>query len=393
MPKLKNHFPKMCRHHRGQAFVKIGQRQIWLGPWGSEEARERYDWLIAEWLANGRTLPPEQESASLLTINDVLFQFWEQAKTRYTEGELGPMRLAFRVLRNLYGSSEVCEFGPNKLRAVRASMIEKNWSRTNINRQINRIRLLFRWASSFELVPVTVYRRLQTLEALRRGEARETAPVKPAPRRSVRMVRRHLPRPIRAMIDIQLLSGCRPGELVGLRPLDIDMNGDVWRVELENHKNAYRGKTRILLFGPKAQRIIGMFLNRPVDKPLFSPKDANRERNEKADTHRRENQKPNPKLTEREVGDSYTVASYRRAIDRAIDGLTPEGLRGDATRQWRKAHRFSPHQLRHSAATYLRRQFGLETAKAVLGHSTITSTQIYAEVNERAAIEAIAKVG
>ena len=61
---------------------------------------------------------------------------------------------------------------------------------------------------------------------------------------------------------------------------------------------------------------------------------------------------------------------------------------------WRKAHRWHPHQLRHAAGTEIRRQFGLEAAQIVLGHSSAQITDaIYAERDLDKAIKVIMKVG
>ena len=52
--------------------------------------------------------------------------------------------------------------------------------------------------------------------------------------------------------------------------------------------------------------------------------------------------------------------------------------------------RWSPNRLRHTKATELRKQFGLDAAGAVLGHTKLETTQIYAErsmeLAERAAL-------
>lgn len=85
--------------------------------------------------------------------------------------------------------------------------------------------------------------------------------------------------------------------------------------------------------------------------------------------------------------------SYRRAIDYGFSAVAPKVLKGDARKQWVKENRFNPHRLRHNAATFLRRQFGVELAQIVLGHSTLAATLIYAEQNEKAAIAAMARVG
>ena len=60
---------------------------------------------------------------------------------------------------------------------------------------------------------------------------------------------------------------------------------------------------------------------------------------------------------------------------------------------WRKAHRWHPNQLRHNAATRIRREFGLDVARAVLGHSSVMPTQVYAEQDVAKAMEAMGRVG
>ena len=59
----------------------------------------------------------------------------------------------------------------------------------------------------------------------------------------------------------------RPGEVVRLRPCDIDRSGDVWTAELDDHKPAWRGKGRTIFIGPKGQAIIGEFLDRAPPNP------------------------------------------------------------------------------------------------------------------------------
>jgi integrase len=60
---------------------------------------------------------------------------------------------------------------------------------------------------------------------------------------------------------------------------------------------------------------------------------------------------------------------------------------------WRKAHSWHPHQLRHNAATFIRKEFTLETARIILGHHSAAITEVYAERDEQEAIRAITKVG
>lgn len=71
--------------------------------------------------------------------------------------------------------------------------------------------------------------------------------------------------------------------------------------------------------------------------------------------------------------------------------LTP--LEKGQIKAWRKTHSWHPHQLRHSAATNLRKQYGLEPAQVILGHKTLSVTQIYAEKNITAAMKIMEQVG
>jgi integrase len=49
--------------------------------------------------------------------------------------------------------------------------------------------------------------------------------------------------------------------------------------------------------------------------------------------------------------------------------------------------------LRHSAATEIRKRFGIEAAQHVLGHATLNVTEIYAEKNAEAARRVAAMIG
>ncbi len=52
-----------------------------------------------------------------------------------------------------------------------------------------------------------------------------------------------------------------------------------------------------------------------------------------------------------------------------------------------------PHQLRHNAATALRKEYGIEAARVVLGHRSALVTEIYAEMDRTKAAEVMERVG
>ena len=52
-----------------------------------------------------------------------------------------------------------------------------------------------------------------------------------------------------------------------------------------------------------------------------------------------------------------------------------------------------PHQLRHSAATRLRREYGLEAARVILGHSSAAVSELYAEIDHEKARRIMEEAG
>jgi integrase len=97
--------------------------------------------------------------------------------------------------------------------------------------------------------------------------------VKPVPEAFVQAVLPVVSAPVRAMIELQLLAGMRPGEVVIMRAIDLDMTGPIWLYrpgsdqETGIHKTAWRDHERIIAIGPRAQEIIK---RKPAWMPLAS---------------------------------------------------------------------------------------------------------------------------
>jgi len=113
-----------------------------------------------------------------------------------------------------------------------------------------------------ELVPSSVLEGLRAVQGLERGrcKAKESQPVLPV---SVNDVLRTLPflRPrVRALVELQRLCGARPRELLALRRVDLDTSSDPWRYEPAMHETAYKGRSRVIFFGRRAQAILRPFL-------------------------------------------------------------------------------------------------------------------------------------
>lgn len=88
-------------------------------------------------------------------------------------------------------------------------------------------------------------------------------------------------------------------------------------------------------------------------------------------------------------GDHYTPDSYRRAIQRGCE----QAIKAAKEKNAPAPAMWHPHQLRHTAATRIRKEQGLEAAQVWLGHSNADITQVYAEVDHARALEIAAKLG
>jgi integrase len=263
---------------------------------------------------------------------------------------------------------------------------------------------MFKWAAAQELIAPSIYHGLQTVAGLRigRSNARESQPVKPVPQAFVDAVLDHVTPTVAAIIQLQLLTAARPGELLIMRTCDLDTTGRIWTYTPELHKMAYRGHRRTIYIGPRGQKLLLPRLKTDLQAYIFSPMESMQlfriENHSRRKTpisygnHPGSNRRRNPaKLP----GDHYTLHSYARAIARGCDKASPapDDIKGDESRQWRKAHRWSPHRLRHNAATNLRKEFGLDIARVILGHRSAAITEVYAELDHAKALEVVGKVG
>jgi integrase len=348
---MKRRIPKYSLHKAtGQARVRLHGRTFYLGEYDSPESRRKYDELIAKWLTGERLTTPDA-----LTISRLCLKYTEEhAKLYYRKNgrqtsEVSAIQASLRPLIRLFGKSKVVDFGPTKLKRVRQEMIDAGVVRTSINRNIGRIRRVFKWGVENELVPVNVHVALTTVAGLRhqRSEAKESQPVTPVPEYEVEAVKPFVSRQVWAMIQIQLATGMRPGEVRLMRMSDIDRTGETWEYRPAEHKTQHHGRKRVIFIGPRGQELIRPFLKADRDRYLFSPAESRKE----FDVERRKNRQtpmtPSQAARTRktapvkEPGECYSVTSYARAIRNACKKASVP--------VW------TPNRLRHNAATRLRR--------------------------------------
>ena len=121
-----------------------------------------------------------------------------------------------------------------------------------------------------------------------RSEAREAEPVGPVPEAHVRATLPFLSPQVAAMVQVQLLTGARPGEVCGLRPSDLAATRDeVWLYRPSEHKTEHFERERVVMIGPRAQTVLRPWLDRAPDSACFSPSEVVEARNARKRAERR----------------------------------------------------------------------------------------------------------
>ena len=419
MVHARNPEPQMLRHARwNRAFAVIRdehghRRQVTLGAWPhdgpSPEARRAYHALLARWHAEQRG---DKATAALagvepdanLTVADAAARWLAHCEVYYRHpdgtptSEVASCSAAVDPLVELYPHERARDFSCKKLKVVRDRMVRgdptvaerRGWCRTLTNQATGRIRRMFKWLVSEELVPVSVHAALCTLPPLKRGrtDARESKPTRPVSDADVTATLPHLPAVVADMVRLQFLVGMRPIELCTMTTAEIDRSESIeagcWVFRPAQSKLSYRGRAVEYVLGPQAVVIVRAYLKANPAAPLFSPTESEQKRC--AEMRERRRSKVQPSQVDRRLAnpqhkprDRYDTMAYGHAVRR---GAKRAGLE-----VW------SPHALRRAVATRIRAKFGAEAARAALAHQTLDMTALYAHRDLKAAAQVAKAIG
>jgi len=382
--------PGYCLHKpTGQAYVNLGGRVIYLGPHDTDESRERYNRVKAEWLVNRHSPKFRPKISSGPTMAEVCLEYLDFAETYYSVGEYKNLKLAIQPVSELFATMPAKDFDILKFEQCQAWWLkDSSRSRQYINQQCKKLLRVIRWAASKKKMEAKQYDECRLFTPLKAGRtpAREAKKITCVARALVDATKKHMTPVLRDMVTFQELTGCRPGEVCSITPSMIDRSEEVWRILLVKHKTAYLGKDRTIYLGPQAQAVLRPYLLRGADEPCFSPIESERQRLQAKHDARvtplscgnvpGSNRTRRPSRT---PGVAFSTGSYARSIKNAC-------LRA-------KVEPWAPNRLRHNAATSIRKTFGLDGAQVILGHSGIGVTQSYAEVDIAKAVHIAKQVG
>jgi hypothetical protein len=261
--------PKNLPKHGLHASSRCGRvrwngQERWTGPWRSKrgkkgtppsyenweptpEAEAKYRQLCSELLAHGTFLSPKPRSSGnddpdrgpRMSVAELVDKYTEFCETiRYADRleSMARVSSALRVLLELKATTDISDFEVRDLIEVRDAMIRgrkaegdkparRKWSRVTCNHAIHEIRRCFRWAVQRGLIPQSSLTCFHVLDPLKRSEscgAAEPREVLPAEPVDVLRLIQVLPKPLAAMVELQALTGMRPGEICMMRAVDIE---------------------------------------------------------------------------------------------------------------------------------------------------------------------------
>ncbi len=227
------------------------------------------------------------------------------------------------------------------IRQWRDALADRKLHRSTVNQMVGRIKRMFRWAVEeghirehdaveiFGVRPLKPFRSPAVEQQPRRVpsliDAADIVAQIPADQQEIRTIMR-----------LVTLTGARIGEIAGLRLSDVSLDSETPHLNLRQHKSAHKSKPRLIPLTPEAVALVTSRLTMCRNGFLFPS---------------------------------------RRGAGHVTPDWCREVLKAACRNSDRQHH--SPHTFRHAVARAVRARVGLDAAQALLGHSSVRTTEIY----------------
>jgi integrase len=408
VPQLRFHKPT------NQFYVYHLKKRVYMGA-EPTVAAARYEKWKGEFLAalKAAPVPPPLTAPAPpeRTVAEVLAAYYAFALAEYADAPKTLARIweAVEAVRGAHADAPVSQFRGPQLKAVREGLAarlnkhaDRPLSRTYINYLVAVVQRMWRWALSEDLVPADCAATIAAVKALRKGkggtEPRRVLPPLPGWDEALVELAPHL----RAMLRVQAYCGMRPQDVCRLRRKELSTSpaekvevpdtgrsvsafkvGEVmvWLYAPAAHKTSWKGKTRLVAIGPRAQALLAPLLaDLKPDDYVFSPAKTLAQIG-------RGNQ-----FKKHGYSRHYETQQYAQLVDRAIGRANAPRVEAG----WHASElvpRWSPNQLRHLAATVVGDELDREHARALLGQSSADVIDVYLEQQMGKAGRAAAQCG
>ncbi len=388
------------REHRGQIYARWttnqGRQEIALGSAAEPEKwKSAYARLLAKLAANPESSARQQSD---LLVVELLEQWLASDDTAHLKNRDYHIRcvvllaefFADKVASELT-SADLDDWCNSLARKVKDDG-RKLYSISTIRKLIGIVKRAIKWGCRRRMIPGELWHEIDTVTGPNPGLARAAVVREPARPEDIEKILPFLRPPVRAIVELQRITGARPSELYRMRPCEVQRSGrvnveGVGLVDLDASgvwvyvPPIRKTVRRWIVFGPQARAILQPFFDRrPPDEPVFDPRESSQSRLDEFRMKRIAsgggsggNRKPKKEKPNRQPGKQYTPESYCRAVVRACKraGITP----------------FTPYQIRHLFAETTRDEQGMDRAQAAMGHEDPRTTQGYAKRSFRLAVE------
>lgn len=196
----------------------------------------------------------EQSTTSTLTIGELVVIFNTHAERHYRRRDGTPTR-EHRNFASVLKSFETFasknnpahRINKHQVRAWLDQLAADQLTRTYINQSLSKLRFVIRWAADLDHIPAGVDHELRLVRSLQRfrTNAKESVPRKPPVISEFVKLYPFLPAHWRDVLQLCLLTGCRPGELLDCLNSEVHLD-DFPRLVPSQHKTAHKGKHRII---------------------------------------------------------------------------------------------------------------------------------------------------
>lgn len=314
-------------------------------------------------------------------VEDICARYCAFALTYYKlpdgkkTSEVSNVTTGIRLFRQMFGEAAISELTHSDMLTFRDALVRSGVCRSTVNRRMQIVKRMLTWALDEALIPAVVKAELTQVQMLKRGRslAPERPPVREVADYVIEKTIEHMMPNTADMVRVHRLTGMRPCELCAMRWADIDTTQTPWVYHVPDaaNKNEWRGEfgqSRVVCIGPKARAILER--HRDTEYP-FSPAAAVKE------------------LMAEKRAAAVSPSRYCRAKAHAVrvpgERWRTDSYTGTIVAACRRAGipAWGANRLRHAFATEVRRKFGLEACRAVLGHS------IGATVTDRYSLAAI----
>jgi len=253
--------------------VYVNSKKIRLGRTGTPEADANFRKLQIQVLTDPTCLSPKPQQ---VTVDCLCFAYLEYTK-EHDPSHYFSIKTVVEILLQHFAGQAVDVLDTRHFLFLQDKFVEHGVSRKYCNDLMKFVRAMLKWGTIRKLVPYQVYGEAKLISALKKGKtrAREKPDRKPVADGVVRRTLPFMSPTVRAMVQVQRLTGMRPSEVWKMTARDIDKTRDseLWYYVPESHKTEeHIGQKPIPLGKPEQKLIAPYLISKKPSEAVFSPR-------------------------------------------------------------------------------------------------------------------------